>query len=171
MKTRRKAREAVLQALYQCDTLAEWDVEGLGLYFERYQQEVALAQTHELRPGLLDNFCFCKDLLAAYILNREVIDQLIGDASDRWSIRRMARVDRNVLRLATTELVAFADIPAKVSINEAIELAKQFGTNESPVFINGVLDNLASSKKSVAINKAIAGFWSGEDSLRTAVNA
>ena len=68
------------------------------------------------------------------------IDALIGKASRNWRLERMARVDRNLLRLAVYELKYCEDVPAKVAINEAIEIAKRYGTAESPAFVNGILD-------------------------------
>jgi N utilization substance protein B len=68
------------------------------------------------------------------------IDELLGRVSRNWRLERMARVDRNLLRLAIFELKFSADVPAKVAINEAIEIAKRYGTAESPAFVNGVLD-------------------------------
>jgi N utilization substance protein B len=68
------------------------------------------------------------------------IDALIGKASRNWRLERMARVDRNLLRLAVYELKYCSDVPAKVAINEAIEIAKRYGTAESPAFVNGILD-------------------------------
>ena len=73
----------------------------------------------------------------------EQIDQLIEQASVNWRIPRMPTIDRNILRLASFELLACPDIPASVSINEAIELAKRFGDRESRAFVNGILDRIA----------------------------
>lgn len=73
----------------------------------------------------------------------ERIDGLIRDTSKHWRLERMARVDRNVIRLAIYELLERPDIPRKVTINEAIELAKRFGDENSPAFVNGVLDRVA----------------------------
>ena len=71
--------------------------------------------------------------------------ELIASASKNWRIERMSRVDRNILRLGAGELLAFRDVPVKVVINEAVELAKRFGTAESSAFVNGVLDRIASA--------------------------
>lgn len=74
----------------------------------------------------------------------ERIDEMIRGVSRNWRLERMARVDRNVIRLATFELVAFEDIPRRVTLNEAVELAKRYGSENSASFVNGVLDRLAS---------------------------
>ena len=72
------------------------------------------------------------------------IDATIRGVSHHWRLERMTRVDRNILRLATTELLKVEDVPSKVTLNEAIELAKRFGSEGSPGFVNGVLDRIAS---------------------------
>lgn len=143
MHTRRNAREAALQALYQCDTLQQFDVQACDFLFSVFFRE-ELAD-----PAFTnDNFRFCKSLLEVTIAERSAVDSAISAASTRWSIQRMARVDRNILRVAVAELLFFDDIPANVSINEAIEIAKRFGTADSPTFINGLLDRVASNASS-----------------------
>ena len=86
--------------------------------------------------------------------NRATIDALIEQFSSNWKLSRMSCVDRNVLRIAVFELLFCADIPPKVSINEAIDVGKRFGTEESGAFINGILDSihLALENKDVDIN-------------------
>ena len=74
----------------------------------------------------------------------ETIDQLLEDCSTNWKVARMARVDRNILRLAAFELRYRDDIPSRVTINEAVEIAKQYGEKDSGSFINGILDRIAS---------------------------
>lgn len=87
---------------------------------------------------------FTERLVFGVGLELEQLDQKISEVSLNWSISRMLRVDRNILRMAVFEMLHCEDIPAKVSINEAIEIAKRFGSEESPTFINGVLDRIAS---------------------------
>lgn len=86
---------------------------------------------------------FAKDLVAAASTRTSEIDELIASSSKNWRIDRMSRVDRNILRLGACELLQFKDVPVKVVINEAVELAKRFGTAESSAFVNGVLDRIA----------------------------
>ena len=86
---------------------------------------------------------FAEDLFRVAIEHQEKIDELISANSKHWRLERMARVDRNILRLATYELRYLESVPEQVTINEAIELAKEFGTEESSAFVNGVLDRLA----------------------------
>lgn len=88
---------------------------------------------------------FARDLVAAAVSRATEIDELIASSSKNWRIDRMSRVDRNILRLGACELLAFRDVPVKVVINEAVELAKRFGTAESSAFVNGVLDRIANA--------------------------
>ena len=85
---------------------------------------------------------YCDALVNGVIENRAAIDSLIEANSDNWTIERMPVVDRNVLRVAVYELVFRDDIPFKVAIDEAVELAKRYGADESGAFVNGVLDNV-----------------------------
>jgi N utilization substance protein B len=142
MKSRRKAREAALQALYQCDTLSEWDDASIDLYFKIFKPEVS-APPAPLEGAQKENVEFCRSLIRGVIDSMPFIDGQISSASTNWSITRMCRVDRNILRLAVYEIAFLEDIPVSVSINEAIEIAKSYGTVDSPMFINGVLDNVA----------------------------
>jgi N utilization substance protein B len=85
---------------------------------------------------------FAKDLVVQVIANSEAIDQLVSSHAKNWRISRMAVVDRNILRLAAFELV-YTKTPAAVVLDEAVELARRFGSDESPPFVNGVLDAVA----------------------------
>jgi N utilization substance protein B len=142
MKSRRKAREAALQALYQCDTLNEWTEASVELYFRIFKPEVCSSDS-PLEGAQKENVEFCQSLIRGVIEGMAFIDGQISSASTNWSITRMCRVDRNILRLAVYEIAFLEDIPVSVSINEAIEIAKSYGTVDSPMFINGVLDNVA----------------------------
>jgi len=88
---------------------------------------------------------FARALVEAASARAAEIDQLITSSSKNWRLDRMSRVDRNILRLGTAELLTFRDVPLKVAINEAVELAKRFGTAESSAFVNGVLDRIATA--------------------------
>jgi transcription antitermination protein NusB len=133
--TRRTGRSYALQLLYARDGDASTDLAGAaGSWAAEFELEVdPTAQT------------FARELVAAAVERAAEIDELIGTSSKNWRIERMSRVDRNILRLGVTELVAFRDVPVKVVINEAVELAKRFGTAESSAFVNGVLDRIASA--------------------------
>jgi N utilization substance protein B len=132
MGVRRQARESALQALYMCDALDSWNMESVLFCFDHF--EVA----ENLRP-------YAEDLCAGVIENLADIDSKITCASEHWSINRMGRIDRAILRIATYELINLKDIPPGVAINEAIEISKRYSAGESPMFINGVLDKIASS--------------------------
>ncbi|HEY5923656.1 MAG TPA: transcription antitermination factor NusB [Kofleriaceae bacterium] len=133
MSARRTGRAYALQLLYARDGDPGTDVSSAAeLWASELELEVdAAAQA------------FAKELVAAAVERAAEIDDLIGSASKNWRIDRMSRVDRNILRLGACELLAFRDVPVKVVINEAVELAKRFGTAESSAFVNGVLDRIA----------------------------
>jgi N utilization substance protein B len=86
---------------------------------------------------------FAAELVKGVTENRAAIDELLAGKSKNWSLARMARVDLSILRIAIFELLYRSDIPKNVTINEAIEVAKKFGTEDSPSFINGILDEIA----------------------------
>lgn len=86
---------------------------------------------------------FANELVLGIGREMAKIDQAIRDASEHWRLERMPRVDRNVLRVATYEILFVAEIPRSVTINEAIELARRYGDAGSPAFVNGVLDRIA----------------------------
>ena len=141
MKSRRSCREAALQALYQFDTLGEFSPETFQLFLDHFQSQVELDDS-DLESRLVADQ-FCRELVHGVVEKLEAIDEEISRASAHWSLTRMARVDRNILRLATFELLFRDDVPHKVSINEAIEIAKRFSSPEASMFINGVLDAIA----------------------------
>lgn len=139
MKSRRKAREAVLQALYQCDSLDDWSDESIDLYFSTYHTEPP-TEDHDK-----ENLEFARAIVKGVVQNLSFLDTHLSAASTHWSVARMSRIDRNILRMASFEIGFVAEVPISVSINEAIEISKSYGGDESPMFINGVLDNLAKS--------------------------
>jgi N utilization substance protein B len=132
---RRSGRAYALQLLYARDGDLATDVAGSA---------ASWADAFDLEIDLVAQ-AFARDLVAAAGEHGSQIDALIGAASKNWRIDRMSRVDRNILRLGACELVAFRDVPVKVVINEAVELAKRFGTAESSAFVNGVLDRIATA--------------------------
>lgn len=142
IKSRRKARESALQVLFQCETLSDWSAASIHCYFERFHDlEVA---TLGAREGALR---FCLELIEGVVLHGSEIDQILNDSSNNWSLERMAQVDRNILRIACFEFCFMADVPLSVSINEALELAKTFSSDESQKFINGVLNKIVTNDK------------------------
>lgn len=129
MKKRTRARELALQFLYQLD------LRGDAMLDEAREFVVAEERDAETTR-------FALRLVQGTHENRATIDQMIQSVAQNWNISRMAVVDRNVLRLATYELVHCPDVPPKVAINEAIELGKRYSTQNSGAFINGILDKI-----------------------------
>ncbi len=127
MGQRRKARELAVQFLYQVDTTGE----ELEAALDKFKQAFGLPK----KPAQ-----FFAQLVTGVIGERPALDEIIQRFSHNWQISRMSKVDRNILRLAVYEMIHLEDIPTKVSINEAVELGKSFGTDDSPAFINGILD-------------------------------
>ncbi len=135
MGSRTRARECALQALYQVDTTGgtgDAALSGLFLHFEE-------ADADERR--------FAEQLVRGVAGEKGMIDEIIQRYSQHWKLDRMARVDRNILRLAVFELLRRGDVPVRVTLNEAIELGKKFGSEESSAFVNGVLDKIAHGRE------------------------
>lgn len=128
MGTRRKSRECALQVLFQWDIHGNTD-HGLEGYWE--EQQVA--------P---DTRAFADRLVYGVMAHHDEIDGLIEIHAKNWTIGRMPVVDRNILRLSLYELLWVPDVPAKVSVNEALELSKIFADEEARGFINGILDTV-----------------------------
>jgi N utilization substance protein B len=129
MGARRKAREMAMQALFYMDERRDFSEET----FERFC--ASFAPKPDVRPYVLR-------LVHGVLKCRIDLDALIERFSENWSLSRMSGVDRNLMRIAVFELVWCRDIPAKVSINEAVDIGKKFGTEESGAFINGILDSI-----------------------------
>lgn len=129
MRKRTLARELALQLMYQLDLRGE---EVLG-EIEEYLRH------HSEDPEVL---AFARELLEGTWGNRARIDARIEEVAKNWQLKRMAAIDRNILRLATYELLFREDIPPLVTINEAIDIAKKYSTKNSGPFVNGILDNI-----------------------------
>ncbi len=128
MNIRRRAREVALQILYKVDMARN----------ERGEVEPYM---ESLQPGT-EARRYCESLVSGVTEKREAIDGVIEGFSANWKMDRMAVVDRNILRLAVYELLYGEEVPFKVVIDEAVELAKRYGSEESGAFINGVLDKV-----------------------------
>ena len=129
MPRRSRARQVVLQLLYEDDLNPRHNLSASDRFLRR-----RLKEDPELVP-------FAQSLLSGVRRNRPELDQMLEERADHWSLDRMAATDRNVLRLGAYEIL-YADTPGRVAINEAVELAKRFGTQQSAQFVNGVLDRL-----------------------------
>jgi len=127
---RRKARALALQALYEIDTVGH-ELEGVV--------------AHLLADGELseENAVFVRELVSGVIHNKEKIDHSIQSSAPVWPIEQIPVIDRNILRLAIFEILLDNKAPVKVSINEAVELAKKFGSDNSSKFVNGVLGSIS----------------------------
>jgi len=124
-----------LQCLYQLDVQGDSTWEEVNGFLA---ESNAPAEVVEYARGLVQETW----------QRRAEFDEWIGGASKHWDIGRMATVDRNIIRLALLEMLCREDPPEKVAIDEAIELGKEFGTNESPQFINGILDAIRKQRRS-----------------------
>lgn len=128
---RRKAREDALQILYQLDLNNQLSVETALKHFEA----LYLQNQTALDP-------FTERLVTGVGEKANEIDQKIRDISSHWRPERMAAVDRNILRLGAYEILFCDDIPSTVTLNEMVEIAKEFGAENTPAFVNGLLDKL-----------------------------
>lgn len=127
MSTRREAREWAVQFLFQRD-------------FNRGGLDTALVEFWEGKEPSEDSRTFCEELVRGVESNRLEIDAKLQSYAENWALKRMSAVDRNVMRLALYEMFFRDDIPPVVSINEAVDIAKDFSSDESGRFVNGILD-------------------------------
>lgn len=127
---RRKSRVIALQALYELDTVG-------------HPPEETIARLLEYQPVPKEVETFARELVKGVLQNREKIDKIIEGTAPAWPLDQIPPVDRNILRLAIHEIVIDNRVPMRAAINEAVELAKEFGGENSPKFINGVLGSVS----------------------------
>jgi transcription antitermination protein NusB len=132
MGARTSGREAALQMLFAIDAAGHTPERVIDDFWREF-------------PGDAEGRPYADQLARAIVLQRADLDQRITQTSNNWRLERMTRVDRNILRLAAYELLHELAIPRAVIIDEAVELAKRYGAENSPSFVNGVLDKLANS--------------------------
>lgn len=149
MSTRRRAREIALQLLYEDDLNPDQDV--------ALAEQFLKTRLHSNRPLV----AFAKALWESVLKNRWEIDKALSSKATNWSLRRMAAIDRNILRMATYEIL-MSDTPGRVAINEAVDLAKRYGNHQSGQFVNGILDRI--------LNEGVGKDAAGEDSTEVAAN-
>ena len=154
MGSRRRARAIALQILCALEKQPDLNVDqAIGLYFRHLagnlgsdelddDSDAMNGEDDTLGTEASDHRRFSEDLVRGVRLSMGELDELLARCSRNWRLERMSWVDRNLLRLASYELSHNSDTPARVAINEAIEVAKRYGTTESPAFINGVLDRV-----------------------------
>lgn len=139
MGSRHHARERALQILFQ------YDIHGRpGLWLDRFWTDNEA--TDEVKA-------FAERLVAGVLEKKKELDGLIGKYATNWKVSRMPIVDRNILRAGVYELLWMDDVPAKVTVNEAIELAKSFGDDEASKFVNGILDQVLGKELTLAAKR------------------
>ena len=142
MGSRHHARERALQILFQ------YDIHGkAGLWLDLFWTE------NEATDEVKD---FAERLVAGVLEKKKEVDVLIGKYATNWKVSRMPIVDRNILRAGLYELLWMDDVPAKVTVNEAIELAKSFGDDDASKFVNGILDQVLGKELTLAAKRAEA---------------
>ena len=148
MGSRHHARERALQILFQ------YDIHGrAGLWLDVFWQENEA--TDEVRA-------FAERLVSGVLEKKKELDAVIGKYATNWKISRMPIVDRNILRAGAYELLWMDDVPAKVTVNEAIELAKSFGDDDASKFVNGILDQILGKELTLAAKRAEAAGAKGK---------
>lgn len=125
MMTRKEAREFIMQVFFQMDINKDFDINGKGSYFR------------ELRDKGQEKYC--SDMFSVMCNKKDEIDRIIEDNTRGWTLFRMPKTDLAVLRVAVCEMIYMDGIPMTVSINEAVELSKKYGTEESHSYVNGIL--------------------------------
>ena len=133
MKTRRQARVLALQTLFEVDSV-------------KHSAELVLTQRLEGKPLSTEAEAFARQLVKGVLDHLPGVDEIIAGLAPDWPLPQMAIVDRNILRIAIYEITVDGETPVKVAINEAVELAKLFGSDSSRRFVNGVLGTLASRR-------------------------
>ena len=142
MKTRRRARRITLETLYETDLANHPPFE-------------VLARRVEAQPMESTGVEFARRLIAGVIEHKEETDKLIARYAPEWPLDQMAVIDRNILRMAIFEFLIGQETPVKVAINEAVELAKTYGSDSAPRFINGVLGTLADQAAELQLRTAV----------------
>ena len=138
MGKRRRARELAIQVLFHM----EYNPGDPGESFERVCE--SFGPPKEIRP-------YSREVVVGVWENRTDLDRLISGSSKNWRVERMSRVDINILRIAIYEVLYMKDVPPKVSMDEAVELGKRYGTEESGAFINGILDHIYNQLKAEGV--------------------
>ncbi len=134
MGKRRSSRELAMRFLYQAELNPRNLKEQMKDFWER-------------NPCQEDIEVFTEDLVHKIFSKKEEIDALLEKYSENWPLSRMAVIDRNLLRLATCEILYYKNVPPKVAIDEAVEISKKYGSVESPNFINGILDRIMKERE------------------------
>ncbi|MFQ5525990.1 MAG: transcription antitermination factor NusB [Thermoanaerobaculia bacterium] len=148
MRPRRKGRELAAQALYQCDLGTSSAEEALEFFRpSEYGTDDGEPPADGAEEAVTKPFRYARDLVSGTLEHLEEIDDLIRTQAEHWRLERMPAVDRNILRLAVYEFLYETDVPKLVVVDEAIELAKKFGSEDSSRFVNGLLDGLLKKRE------------------------
>jgi N utilization substance protein B len=142
MKSRTKARSIALQVLYEVDISEHQPGEVLTDRFDRLRMDNSLKQ-------------FISQIVSGVTEYKQILDEFIGDFAPEWPLDQVAAIDRNLLRIALWEIAVYQKTPVKVAINEAVELAKRYGSEGSPRFINGVLGGFIDNLKEIKLSMEI----------------
>ena len=148
---KRKVRTLALQALYEADVAGHSTVESMGWWFEEDDELLAVSAGDAL------------ELMEGVISQRDDIDRFIHKHAPAWPVRQVPAVDRNILRLALFEMCFGGGVPKKVAINEAVELAKTFGSESSPRFVNGVLGSVMEELEQAPEGSSAASLVAGQN--------
>ena len=132
-RERRRARSQALQALYEIDSVGH------------PADEVLIRYGEDLSPEANE---FMRKVVRGTLESEEEVDELLAESAPQWPVDELAVIDRNILRLSIWELLIWRETPVKVAINEAVELAKRYGSDSAPRFVNGVLGTLVSRRNS-----------------------
>ena len=148
MGARHQSRERALQILFQ------YDIHGKpGVWLDEFWNQCK--STDDVKT-------FAEQLVQGVLEHKKDLDALIGQYATNWKISRMQIVDRNILRLGAYELLWLDDVPAKVTVNEAIELAKDFGDDEAAKFVNGILDKVLATEAKLEAKRREASSVKGK---------
>jgi len=139
MGKRRLSREIAIQFLYSCDIGSDFDRSHLPLFWDFVIRANRLKMGKNTDDQLI---AFADILIQGSLDNIEYIDKLIEQYASNWKFSRITYIDRNILRLATFEIIFMDDIPPAVSIDEAVDIAKKYSTPDSGKFVNGILDKI-----------------------------
>ncbi len=144
--SRKKARVGQMQILYQMDLVGDYSLDDLEVFLENfdkrnYPEEIDVDSIEDIVFSQ-DELDYIKSTIPEVILNLEKIDNLIDEHLEGWTINRLSKVDKETLRIAVYEFLYRGDIPKEVSINEAVEIAKIYGGDNSSKFVNGILGSI-----------------------------
>jgi N utilization substance protein B len=149
---RRQGRELAVKILY-CFDHSDRDIEAvLELFWSSFRfgnDALGEAVEDDLASAPADARQFAETLARGVCAHRDPIDRAIDEFSANWSLERMSKVDLAILRMATYELLFLPEVPTSVVINEAVEIGKRYGTGETPAFVNGLLDKISKTYRTV----------------------